>query len=86
MAFNNEIESDKKNALASKGEIDNGLSGTDTTMPSAEQPADMLPETGTSLLLIGLLGTSAIAMSLGMWAIRRTCTIDVLPNGPSGGD
>jgi LPXTG-motif cell wall-anchored protein len=45
------------------------------TLASAEQPADMLPETGTSLPLIGLLGTLAIAMSLGLWAVRRTRTI-----------
>ena len=45
------------------------------TLASAEQPADMLPETGTSLPLMGLLGTLAIAMSLGLWAVRRTRTI-----------
>ena len=75
MAFNYEIKSDMKNASASKGKIDNGLSGTDTTMPSAEQPADMLPEAAISLPLIGLLGTLAVAMSVGLWAVQRTRTI-----------
>jgi LPXTG-motif cell wall-anchored protein len=45
------------------------------TLASAEQPADMLPETGSSLPLVGLMGTLAIAMSLGLWAVRRTRTI-----------
>jgi hypothetical protein len=41
----------------------------------AEQPAEMLPETGSSLPLVGLMGSLAIAMSLGPWAVRRTRTI-----------
>ncbi len=41
------------------------------TLASAEQPAEMLPETGSSLPLVGLIGTLAIAMSLGLWSIRR---------------
>jgi sortase A len=45
------------------------------TLASAEQPAEMLPETGSSLPLAGLMGTLAIAMSLGLWAVRRTRTI-----------
>jgi LPXTG-motif cell wall-anchored protein len=45
------------------------------TLASAEQPAEMLPATGSSLPLMGLLGTLAIAMSLGLWAVRRTRTI-----------
>jgi len=45
------------------------------TLASAEQPAEMLPETGSSLPLVGLMGTLAIAMSLGLWAVRRTRTI-----------
>jgi sortase A len=45
------------------------------TLASAEQPADMLPETGSSLPLVGLMGTLASAMSLGLWAVRRTRTI-----------
>ena len=45
------------------------------TLASAEQPAEMLPETGSSLPLVGLMGTLAIAMSLGLWALRRTRTI-----------
>jgi sortase A len=45
------------------------------TLASAEQPADMLPETGSSLPLVGLMGTLASAMSLGLWAVRRTHTI-----------
>ncbi len=44
-------------------------------LASAEQPADILPETGSSLPLMGLLGTLAIAMSLGLCAVRRTRTI-----------
>jgi hypothetical protein len=45
------------------------------TLASAEQPADMLPETGSSLPLMGLLGTLAIAMSFGLRAVRRTRAI-----------
>ena len=45
------------------------------TLASAEQPAEMLPETGSSLPLVGLIGTLAVAMSLGLWAVRRTRTI-----------
>ncbi|MGB9196291.1 MAG: LPXTG cell wall anchor domain-containing protein, partial [Terriglobales bacterium] len=45
------------------------------TLASAEQPAEVLPETGSSLPLMGLLGTLAIAMSLGLRAVRRTRTI-----------
>ncbi len=45
------------------------------TLASAEQPAEILPETGSSLPLVGLMGTLAIAMSLGLWAVRRTHTI-----------
>jgi hypothetical protein len=42
------------------------------TLASADQPAAMLPETGSSLPLFGLLGTLAIAMSLGLRAVRQT--------------
>jgi sortase A len=45
------------------------------TLASAEQPAKMLPETGSSLPLVGLMGALAIAMSFGLWAVRRTRTI-----------
>jgi len=45
------------------------------TLASAEQPAEMLPETGSSLPLMGLMGTLAMAMSLGLRAVRRTRTI-----------
>jgi len=45
------------------------------TLASAEQPAELLPETGSSLPLVGLVGTLGIAMSLGLWAVRRTPTI-----------
>ncbi len=45
------------------------------TLASAEQPADRLPETGSSLPLVGLMGSLAIAMSLGLWAVRRAHTI-----------
>jgi hypothetical protein len=47
----------------------------EVSLASAEQPAGMLPATGSSLPLIGLLGTLGIAMSLGLWAVRRTRTI-----------
>ena len=42
------------------------------TLASAEQPADMLPETGSSLPLIGLWGTLVIAMSVALGISRRT--------------
>ena len=45
------------------------------TLASAEQPAETLPETGSSLPLMGLMGTLAIAMALGLRAVRRTRTI-----------
>jgi hypothetical protein len=38
---------------------------------STEQPASTLPKTGTLLPLAGLLGTLALATSLGMGAIRK---------------
>jgi len=41
------------------------------TLASAEQPADLLPATGSSLPLIGLLGTLVIAMSVGLGIARR---------------
>jgi len=41
-------------------------------LASAEPPADMLPETGSSLPLIGLLGTLAIATSLSLYVARRS--------------
>jgi sortase A len=44
-------------------------------LASAEEPVDMLPETGSSLPLVGLMGALAIATSLGLWAVRRTLTI-----------
>jgi hypothetical protein len=40
------------------------------TLASAEQP-EMLPETGSSLPLLGLLGTLVIAVSLGLRAVRQ---------------
>ncbi len=40
------------------------------TLASAEQPADTLPETGSSLPLIGLLGTLALAMSVALGISR----------------
>ena len=42
------------------------------TLASAEVPADTLPETGSPLPLIGLLGTLAISMSLTLGAARRS--------------
>jgi hypothetical protein len=45
------------------------------TLASAEQPAETLPETGSSLPLLGFMGTLAIAMWLGLRAVRRTRTI-----------
>jgi sortase A len=42
------------------------------TLASAEQPADVLPETGSSLPLLALLGTLALATSLGLRVVRRT--------------
>jgi sortase A len=41
------------------------------TLASAEQPAQVLPETGSSLPLMGLLGTLAIAMSAAIGVARR---------------
>jgi sortase A len=41
------------------------------TLASAEQPADTLPETGSPLPLLGLLGTLAIVTSLGVRAVRQ---------------
>jgi hypothetical protein len=38
---------------------------------STEQPASTLPKTGTLLPLAGLLGTLAVAMSLGLGAVRQ---------------
>src|ERR1700733_3222482 len=45
------------------------------TLASAEKPAETLPETGSSLPLMGLLGTLAITMLLGLRAVRRIRTI-----------
>ena len=45
------------------------------TLASAEQPAETLPETGSLLPLMGLLGTLAITLSLGLRAVRRTRAI-----------
>jgi sortase A len=45
------------------------------TLASAEQPADMLPETGSPLPLVGLMGALGIAMALGLRAVRGTRTI-----------
>ena len=42
------------------------------TLAAAEQPAEMLPETGSSLPLVGLMGALAIAMSLGLGVARRS--------------
>jgi hypothetical protein len=41
------------------------------TLASAEQPAGMLPETGSSLPLIGLLGIVAIGISVAVGTARR---------------
>jgi hypothetical protein len=41
------------------------------TLASAEQSAEMLPETGSSLPLIGALGTVLIAMSVATGVARR---------------
>ena len=41
------------------------------TLAGAQQPAESAG-TGSVLPLVGLLGTLAIAMSLGLWAVRRT--------------
>jgi sortase A len=41
------------------------------TLASAEQPEAMLPETGSSLPLIGLLGTLAIATAVSLGVVRR---------------
>jgi sortase A len=45
------------------------------TVAGAEQPAALLPETGSSLPLLGLLGTLAIVTSLGLRAVRQTSGI-----------
>lgn len=45
------------------------------TLAKAEKPAEMLPETGSSLPLIGLLGILAICMSLGLGVARRGCAL-----------
>jgi sortase A len=45
------------------------------TLASAEQAAEVLPETGSSLPLLGLLGTLAIVLSLGLRAVRQTRSI-----------
>ena len=42
------------------------------TLASAEQPAETLPETGSPLPLLGLMGGLAIATSLGLRAVRQT--------------
>jgi hypothetical protein len=44
-------------------------------LADAGKPAETLPETGSTLPLIGLVGALAIAMSLGMRAVRQTRTI-----------
>jgi hypothetical protein len=44
------------------------------TMASAELPAT-LPKTGSALPLAGLLGTLAVAMSLGLGFVRRSLTV-----------
>lgn len=41
------------------------------TLAGAEQPEAMLPETGSSLPLIGLLGTLAIATAVSLGLVRR---------------
>jgi sortase A len=43
----------------------------ESTLATAEQPADTLPETGSSLPLIGLLGTLAVGMSVAIRFGRR---------------
>jgi len=42
------------------------------TLASAEEPADTLPETGTVLPLVGLIGALAVAVSLGLRTARRS--------------
>ena len=42
-----------------------------TLVASNEEPASILPKTGTFLPLAGLLGTLAVAGSLGMGAVRK---------------
>jgi sortase A len=44
-------------------------------LADAGKPAETLPETGSPLPLIGLVGALAIAMSLGVRAVRQTRTI-----------
>jgi sortase A len=44
-------------------------------LADAGKPAETLPETGSSLPFIGLLGTLAVAASVGLGAVRRTCRI-----------
>jgi hypothetical protein len=47
----------------------------DTTLASAEQPAGMLPETATSLPLVGLAGALLLALSLGFRTVRQARSI-----------
>jgi sortase A len=47
------------------------LQHPEPTLASAEQPAGMLPETGSPLSLIGLLGTLGIGMFIAIRVIRR---------------
>ena len=47
-------------------------SESQVTLASAEQPADMLPETGSSLPLTWLLGTLVFAMSVALGIARRS--------------
>jgi hypothetical protein len=45
------------------------------TLASAEQPADVLPETGSPLPLMGLMGALAVAMAAGLRVVRQTRSI-----------
>jgi hypothetical protein len=45
------------------------------SLASAQQSPEMLPETGSSLPLIGLLGILAIVISLGLRVARRGCSL-----------
>jgi sortase A len=45
------------------------------TLASAEQPADVLPETGSPLPLVGLMGALAVALAAGLRVVRQTRSI-----------
>jgi sortase A len=52
------------------------------TLASVEQPADVLPETGSPLPLMGLMGALAVAMSAGLRVVRQTRSIRCFSERP----